>query len=134
MMVRLQELQAPARQAARAPVEPPETRDTTRGTISNLGLTVETVTSDIGQQLRLPSDVHGVIVTDVVPGGPSWDLVRTSQRGGPDVITAVEGHAVRTDGELRKVLQSQRPGTIITLSIYNVAARNRRVERIKLGE
>jgi serine protease Do len=134
MMVRLQELQAPARQTARAPAADPETRDTARGAINNLGLTVETVTSDIGQQLRLPSDVHGVIVTDVVPGGPSWDLVRTSQRGGPDVITAVEGHAVRTDSELRKVLQSQRPGTIITLSIYNVAARNRRVERIKLGE
>ena len=41
---------------------------------------------------------------------------------------------MRTEADLRKVLQDEKPGSIVTLRIYNPRAQSRRVERIKLGE
>ena len=38
--------------------------------MSRLGISVEPVTPDVAQQLQLPADARGLIVTDVTPGGP----------------------------------------------------------------
>jgi len=55
--------------------------------MSRLGISVEPVTPDAAQQLQLPTDTRGLIVTDVTPGGPAWEvLVDDPQRGGPDII------------------------------------------------
>jgi S1-C subfamily serine protease len=56
------------------------------------------------------------------------------QRGGPDIILSIEGKALRTEADLRKALQAEKPGNIVTLRIYNPRAQSRRVERIRLGE
>ena len=73
--------------------------------MSRLGISVEPVTPDAAQQLQLPPDVRGLIVTDVTPGGPAWEvLVDDPQRGGPDIILSVEGKPVRTEADLRKAL------------------------------
>ena len=86
-------------------------------------------------ELQLPADTRGLIVTDVTPGGPAWEvLFDDPQRGGPDIILSVEGKAVRTEADLRKALQAEKPGSIVTLRIYNPRAQNRRVERIRLGD
>ncbi|MGH7527766.1 MAG: PDZ domain-containing protein, partial [Gemmatimonadales bacterium] len=113
-----------------------ETEGGTVGTAMNrLGITVEPVSPDAAQELEIPADTRGLIVTDVTPGGPAWEvLVDDPQRGGPDIILSVEGKAVRTEADLRKALQAERPGSIVTLRIYNPRAQSRRVERIKLGE
>jgi serine protease Do len=103
--------------------------------MTRLGISVEPVTPQIVQQLQLPSDARGLVVTDVTPGGPAWDvLVDDPQRGGPDIILSVEGKAVKTEGELRKALQAEKPGSIVTLRIYNPRTQSRRVERVKLGD
>ena len=79
--------------------------------------------------------MRGLIVTDVTPGGPAWDvLVDDPQRGGPDIILSVEGKAVKTEGDLRKALQAEKPGSIVTLRIYNPRTQSRRVERVRLGD
>jgi serine protease Do len=102
--------------------------------MNRLGISVEPVSPDVAVELQLPADTRGLIVTDVVPGGPSWEvLVDDPQRGGPDIILSVEGKAVRTEADLRKALQAEKPGSIVTLRIYNARAQNRRVERIRLG-
>jgi serine protease Do len=102
--------------------------------MNRLGISVEPVSPDVAVELQLPADTRGLIVTDVVPGGPSWEvLVDDPQRGGPDIILSVEGKAVRTEAELRKALLAEKPGSIVTLRIYNARAQNRRVERIRLG-
>ena len=88
-----------------------------------------------GAELQLPADTRGLIVTDVTPGGPAWQvLFDDPQQGGPDIILSIEDKAVRTEADLRKALQAEKPGSIVTLRIYNPRAQNRRVERIKLGE
>jgi serine protease Do len=103
--------------------------------MNRLGVSVEPVSPDAAVELQLPADTRGLIVTDVVPGGPSWEvLVDDPQRGGPDIILSVEGKAVRTEADLRKALLAEKPGSIVTLRIYNARAQNRRVERIRLGD
>jgi serine protease Do len=110
--------------------------DAPSGAVMNrLGISVEPVTPDAAQQLQLPPDTRGLIVTDVTPGGPAWEvLFDDPQRGGPDIILSVEGKPVRTEAELRKALQGERAGGIVTLRIFNPRAQSRRVERIKLGD
>ena len=66
----------------------------TGAAMSRLGISVEPVTADVAQQLQVPADARGLIVTDVTPGGPAWDvLFDDPQRGGPDIILSVEGQA-----------------------------------------
>jgi serine protease Do len=103
--------------------------------MSRLGISVEPVSPDAAVELQLPSDTRGLIVTDVVPGGPAWEvLLDDPQRGGPDIILSIEGKPVRTEADLRKALLAEKPGSIVTLRIYNARAQNRRVERIRLGD
>jgi serine protease Do len=102
--------------------------------MNRLGISVEPVSPDAAVELQLPADTRGLIVTAVAPGGPSWEvLVDDPQRGGPDIILSVEGKSVRTEADLRKALLAEKPGSIVTLRIYNARAQNRRVERIRLG-
>jgi S1-C subfamily serine protease len=104
-------------------------------TMNRLGISVEPVTADAAQQLRLPAGTRGLIVTDVTPGGPAWEvLFDDPQRGGPDIILSVEGKPVRTEADLRNALRNEKPGSIVTLRIYNVRAQGRRVERIRLRD
>ena len=79
--------------------------------------------------------MRGLVVTDVTPGGPAWEtLVDDPQRNGPDIILSVEGKPVRTEADLRNALKAEKPGSIVTLGVYNPRAQSRRVDRIRLGD
>jgi serine protease Do len=110
--------------------------DNTGGSaVNRLGVSVEPVTSDVAQQLQLPPNMRGLVVTDVTPGGPSWQtLYDDPQNNGPDIILSVEDKPVRTEAELRNALKAEKPGSIVTLGIYNPRAQGRRVERIRLAD
>jgi serine protease Do len=105
-----------------------------------LGVSVQSVTPALAQQLGVPRTTRGVMVTDIAPGGPAYDLnlVTPAQgRGAADIIETVEGKPVRTEAELRAAHKSAGPGHIVTLGIQRVFA-NRKpdhfVERVRLGE
>jgi S1-C subfamily serine protease len=103
--------------------------------MSRLGVSVEPVGPDAAAELQLPANTGGLIVTDVIPGGPAWEvLFDDPQRGGPDIILSIEGKAVRTEADLRKALSAEKPGSIVTLRIFNPRAQSRRVERIRLAD
>jgi S1-C subfamily serine protease len=53
--------------------------------------------------------------------------------GGPDIILTVEGTPVKTPAELRKIIAAQKPGSVVSLQVYNPRGQSRRIERIKLG-
>jgi serine protease Do len=110
--------------------------DSVGGTAMNrLGISVEPVGPDAAAELQLPANTAGLIVTDVTPGGPAWEvLFDDPQRGGPDIILSIEGKPVRTEGDLRKALLAEKPGSIVTLRIFNPRAQSRRVERIRLAD
>ena len=132
--VKLQALNDQPQLAATDQGDSDESGDT--GTAMNrLGISVEPVTAEAAQQLQLPNNMRGLIVTDVTPGGPSWEtLLDDPQRNGPDIILSVEGKPVKTEADLRNALKSEKPGSIVTLGIYNPRAQGRRVERIRLGD
>jgi serine protease Do len=109
--------------------------DSAGGTAMNrLGISVEPVGPDAAAELQLPANTAGLIVTDVTPGGPAWEVLYDDpQRGGPDIILSIEGKPLRTEGDLRKALLAEKPGSIVTLRILNPRA-GRRVERIRLAD
>jgi serine protease Do len=132
--VKLQELPRPAGVAAREDGSSEEPADPAGAAVGRLGLTVAPVTADDAARFQLTAEQRGLLVTDVQPGGPSWGELVDGSRGGPDVILEVEGKPVTTTSELRKAIEGMKPGEIVSLRVYNTQVKNRRVERIRLGE
>ena len=100
-----------------------------------LGVTVAPLSESDRAQFQLDARQQGVLVTNVVPGGPAWNTLSDGDRGGgPDVILEVEGKSVKTPADVRRALSGAKPGEVVSLRVYNTGAKNRRVERIKLGE
>ncbi|MEX2044272.1 MAG: trypsin-like peptidase domain-containing protein [Opitutus sp.] len=85
------------------------------GTVARgyLGVTSEPVTPDLAEQLDLPRDTKGVVITDIVPekAADNAGLKRT------DVITAVNGHAVGSVEELRLLIAKTMPGSIAEVKV-----------------
>jgi serine protease Do len=98
-----------------------------------LGVKVAPIDAATARQLQLPSDVRGVIVTDVDEGSSASSHLATPETGGPDVILSVEGTAVRSPEELRAALRQVKAGEIVTLRVYNVPAKAKRIERVRVG-
>jgi serine protease Do len=99
-----------------------------------MGVMVQAVTAPVAQELQIPQDARGVLVTEVAPGGPAWDLLYDESRGGPDVIISIEGKSVKSEADLRNAIKAEKAGNVVTLRVYNPRVQSRRVERIRLGE
>jgi serine protease Do len=102
--------------------------------VGRLGVTVAPVTREDAEQFGLTAAQRGLMITDVSAGGPAWGELMDGDRGGPDIILEVEGKAVKTTAELRDALKGMKSGDIVSLRVYNTQAKNRRIERIRLGE
>jgi serine protease Do len=102
-------------------------------TLPSLGVTVAALDAATTRSLEIPADVRGVLVMDVDDSSPAAGRLATPQTGGPDIILSVEGEPVATPDSLRAALRSSKPGDIVSLRIYNVQAKNRRIERVRLG-
>ena len=74
-----------------------------------------------------------MLVTGVTPGGPAYGEVASPDNGGPDIILDLEGKPVKNPADLRQALKNYKAGDIVSLRIYNTQAKNRRIERIRLG-
>ncbi len=132
--VKLQTLPASAAVAARRPGGPAAGEDESGAAMGKLGVTVAPVSREDAARFELGPAQRGLVVTDVTAGGPSWGELVDPERGGPDIILEVEGRPVKTTAELRDALKSMKAGDIVSLRVYNTQAKNRRVERIRLGE
>jgi serine protease Do len=78
------------------------------------GVNVQALTSDITQQLNLPSGTHGVVVTSVDPGSAAADA--GLQRG--MVIQEVNHKQVNNIGEYKRALSGAH-GTVLLLVNYS---------------
>jgi serine protease Do/serine protease DegQ len=87
----------------------------TTGTVArgHLGVSSETVTADVAEQLGLPRTTRGVVLTDIDPDSPAEKagLQRT------DVVVAINGHAVGTWEELRLLIAQVPPGATASLRV-----------------
>ena len=111
-----------------------DTGNDSAASLGKLGITVAPLDQDDIQQLQLGPDQRGVLVTDVKAGGPSYGELVDPDHGGPDVILEIEGTRLRSPADLKRAIDAQKPGSIVSLRIYNARSHQRRVERIKLGE
>jgi S1-C subfamily serine protease len=102
-----------------------------------LGISVQALTPDAVQELELDPSVRGLLVTEVQPEGPAWDVLSDGSRGAPpDIILSVEGKPVKTEAELRNALKEAGPGSIVTLRLYTPVRGGgaRRIERLRLSD
>ncbi len=84
-----------------------------------LGISGQTLTAATADQLGL-SQKSGVLVIQVVPGGPSAKagLQADGQASAnDDVITAIDGHAITTIEQLTQYLDTKKVGDHVTLSV-----------------
>ena len=79
-----------------------------------LGVTVQPLTGDIGDQLGLQD---GVLVTGVYPQSPAGQV--PWQQRGTDVITRVNGQAIDTPGELRNLIGNAKPGAPLRIEVWS---------------
>ena len=131
--VKVERIPGDAQRTASAPE--PSDDDSERGSkVPTLGATVDPVDQQTAQQLQLPADVRGLVVTDVQEGSPASGRLARPNAGGPDVIVAVEGKAVRTTNELRGALEKVGKGNVVTLRVYNAPSKTYRIERVRLAD
>jgi S1-C subfamily serine protease len=72
-----------------------------------LGIAGTTLTIDLAESLNLPATQRGVVVMDVTEGGPASKAGlrgATGQAQGGDVITAIDGQAIRNFDDLSTYL------------------------------
>ncbi len=78
------------------------------------GVTVQDLDSDIRQQLQIPDDVHGALVTDVDPDSHAADA--GLQKG--DVIVSIDHHPVKNADEAVN-LCNEAKGNYILLKVWS---------------
>lgn len=84
-----------------------------------LGISGQTITAATADQLGL-SEKSGVLVIDVVPGGPA---AKAGLRGSgqadssDDIITAIDGRQITTIEQLTRYLDTKKVGDHVTLSV-----------------
>jgi len=99
-----------------------------------LGASVTAIDAATAQRLGLPSNIHGVLVTGTQDGTSAATHLFAPNAGGPDIILSVEGTAVTTPEQLRSALANVKAGDVVSLSVYNVPAKSKRIERVRLGD
>ena len=136
--VKLTELAGPARTAA-ASTRPGDATTTAAGPSSiksdALGISLGLIPSEVIARANLAADRRGVLVTDVVPLGPSYNKL-----GEQDVIFEVLYPAprrpIRTAADLQTVLGRLKTGDYISLNVHSLAqgGGGDRVVNIRIGD
>jgi serine protease Do len=87
---------------------------------SYLGITGGTLSPDIAAQLNLKADQRGVVITDVVAGGPADKAGlkgAAANAAGGDVITAIDGKTITRFEDLVTYIFNLSPGQTVTLTV-----------------
>ena len=84
-----------------------------------LGISVAPVSTEIAAQARMTAPVRGVMVSDVIPGGPAEDKLFKD-----DVITAVlypgQPRAINTPADLQQALGRLKDGEYVSLKVFSL--------------
>jgi len=118
-----------------------ELRSKGRVEYAYLGVSSSSLYPQLARELGLPVD-HGAIVATVVGGGPAdkagltagKDEVRFQGQSVPrdsDIIVAVDGHPVRLEDDLGRILGSYDPGQNVKLDVFR--GKQRRTVTVRLG-
>jgi len=78
-----------------------------------LGVSTDTITPDVADELGLPKDTKGVLLSDIAPGSPA-DKAGLKRN---DAVTLIDGKPVASREELRFVIAQSLPGSTVNLSV-----------------
>jgi S1-C subfamily serine protease len=79
-----------------------------------LGISMQTLTQTLAEQIGYPSDLRGVLIVQVIPGSPA----EGANIADGTVVTAIDGTAVTTDTQLAGILSDHQPGDRVTLELF----------------
>ncbi len=85
------------------------------GTVARgfLGVSTDTITPDVADQIGLPKDTKGVLLSDIAPDSPA-DKAGLKRN---DAVLAIDGKPVASREELRFIIAQSIPGSKVTLSL-----------------
>jgi serine protease Do/serine protease DegQ len=85
------------------------------GTVSRgyLGVETQDMASDVAEQLGLPANKKGLVVSDITPDSPAEKAGLKDS----DVILSIDGKPVASSEELRLAIAERPPGTRISLKV-----------------
>ena len=98
-----------------------------------LGISVAPVSTELAAQARMPMPVRGVMVSDVIPGGPAEDKLFKY-----DVITEVlypaPARIINTTGDLQQALGRLKNGDYVSLKVFSLqgATRDPRIVNLQI--
>jgi S1-C subfamily serine protease len=103
-----------------------------------LGVTTYQVTGDIAAAVNLPAD-HGVLVQDVVPGGPAdraglrVGRVHTDEGIvlGGDILVEIDGDKIAKPEDVSAAISDNKPGETVEIKYYR--GERLQTKRVKLG-
>jgi serine protease Do len=135
--VKLTELNAVAR-VTPASNNSPATKAPVGLASSELGVSLSAVPSELAASSSLADNRKGVLVTDVIPLGPSYGKLGDGKSAPQDVIFEVLYPAprkeIRSTADLQSVLSRLRTGDYISLNVHSLAAGGGdRVVNIRIG-
>ena len=100
-----------------------------------LGISVAPVSTELAAQARMTAPVRGVMVSDVIPGGPSEDKLFRN-----DVITEVlypaPARVINTPGDLQQALGRLKDGDYVSLKVFSLvdATHAPRIVNLQVGK
>jgi serine protease Do len=106
------------------------------GTVTSaaLGISFQAVPAELAQRASLDANRRGVLVTDVVPLGPSYGKL-ASQDVVFEVLYPAPRRAVRTAADLQSVLSRLKTGDYVSLNVHSlVQGGGDRVVNIRVGD
>jgi serine protease Do len=81
------------------------------------GVTVQNLTSDLRKQLGVPSETHGVVVTEVDPGSPAAQYLTQG-----DIIMSINRHDVNSVADFNKLAAESKGQTLLRIMRQGQAA------------
>lgn len=86
------------------------------GTVARgyLGVSTETLTPDVAEQLGLPRDTRGVVISDIYPDSPA----EKSGLQRADVMVSVNGRNISSVDEMRLLIAQMAPGTPAKIRVF----------------
>ena len=114
---------------------PTRTEPAGRGNVQPaLGISVVPVSTEMAAQARTRAPVRGVLVSDVIPGGPAeGELTRNDVI--TDVLYSVSRRQILTPDDLDQAVKRLKTGEYISLSVYQLGQPTQtRVVNLRLGD
>ncbi|MCS6949875.1 MAG: Do family serine endopeptidase [Armatimonadota bacterium] len=90
-----------------------------------LGISIERLTPDLAEQFRLPRNLQGVVITEVVPGSAADDA--GLQPG--DVILRVDGQRVNSVDDVYRLVSARKSGEAIIFIVRSRTEDGNAIER-----